>query len=96
MEAGDYTVEYAKSGRAKCRLTGKSIPNKALRIGEVVEGDYGTYPRWMNFDDFEKDYDACQEFANSTTELHGLSSLKPKDKERYFLFVLLTEQYQSN
>jgi hypothetical protein len=82
MEAGDYQVEYAKSGRARCRLTGNTIPNKALRIGEIVEGDYGTYPRWMNFDDFEKDYDACLAFKNSGTRLHGLSSLKQKDKER--------------
>lgn len=85
MEAGDYQIEYAKSGRARCRLTNKTIPNKALRIGEIVEGEYGTYPRWMNFDDFEMNYEAVMAFKNSGTTLHGLKSLKPKDKERYFL-----------
>jgi hypothetical protein len=83
MEEGDYQVEYAKSGRARCRITGSAIPNKALRIGEVVEGDHGTYPRWMNFNDFENDYDACVAFRDSTGTLHGLSSLKPKDKDRF-------------
>lgn len=45
-DVGDWKVEYAKSGRSKCRLTGKNIPNKALRIGEIVEGDYGQYAVW--------------------------------------------------
>jgi hypothetical protein len=38
VNVDDYQVEYAKSGRSKCRLTGKNIKNGALRIGKVVEG----------------------------------------------------------
>ncbi len=48
-EVGDYQIEYAKSGKARCRLTNRNIPNKALRIGEVVEGDWGNYARWMKY-----------------------------------------------
>ncbi|KAL0490415.1 poly [ADP-ribose] polymerase [Acrasis kona] len=79
----EYQVEYAKSGRSRCRLTGNSIPNKALRIGELVENDYGTAPAWMNFDDFENDYASVMRFVNKCGDKpDGYSSLKPKDKQR--------------
>jgi len=44
---GNYSVEYAKTGRAKCGVCGELIPHRSLRIGlEVEESGWGVITRW--------------------------------------------------
>ena len=51
---GDYMIEYSKSSRSKCKLTGKNIPQSVLRIGKIVRSEVdsfgGNYPEWYNFE----------------------------------------------
>ncbi|KAH8062480.1 helicase [Aureococcus anophagefferens] len=41
-------VEYAASGRAKCRGCSMSIGNGTVRVGDEAEGDWGPYMRWFH------------------------------------------------
>ncbi len=43
-----YIVELAKSGRAECKRCGEKIENRAIRIGVILEGDWGLFTRWQH------------------------------------------------
>lgn len=48
---GRYSVEYAKSGRAKCKVCGELIELRSLRVGiEVEEKGWGIITRWQHID----------------------------------------------
>jgi hypothetical protein len=51
----NYTVEYAKSNRAQCRITGRAIDKNELRIGrETRDSDMGHRNlEWMSFAAFK-------------------------------------------
>ena len=40
MPDAPHSVEYAKSGRSKCQVTGEVIAAKALRIGKEVDNPF--------------------------------------------------------
>ena len=48
MATGDYVTELAKSGAAKCRLCETSIPKGSLRVGKLLDGDWGLQTRWYH------------------------------------------------
>jgi DNA repair protein RAD16 len=43
-----YLVELAKSGRAECKKCGEKIENKTIRVGVILEGDWGLFTRWQH------------------------------------------------
>ena len=46
---GTYTAEYARSGRAKCKICGEIIALRELRIGiEAEEKGWGIITRWQH------------------------------------------------
>ena len=44
----EYLVELARSGRSECKRCSSLIANKEIRIGIVVEGDWGLMTRWQH------------------------------------------------
>eukprot|EP00965_Chrysotila_dentata_P086946 2869828-Pleurochrysis_carterae.AAC.3 len=45
---GNYIVEHAKTGRAKCQVCGELIVHRSLRVGfEVEEKSWGVVTRWQ-------------------------------------------------
>ncbi|KAL9650365.1 hypothetical protein ABK040_016432 [Willaertia magna] len=83
-QAGDYTVEYSKSGRATCKLTNEKIPKGALRIGKIVQSQSfdGTYPIWYSFEDWVEDKKLVKQFQSTCKKVHGLQNLRMEDQER--------------
>ncbi|KAF0983294.1 hypothetical protein FDP41_010359 [Naegleria fowleri] len=83
-QPGDYQVEYSKSNRSKCKLTGNTIPKDALRIGKIVQSQSfdGTYPVWYNFDDWKEDKKLVKEFQTKCKKVWGLNKLRMEDQER--------------
>ncbi|KAJ3177406.1 Poly [ADP-ribose] polymerase 1 [Geranomyces variabilis] len=82
MEAGDFVVEYAKSGRAKCQSCRTSIAQGAVRAGTVVQGFNfdGLTTQWQHPHCLTKKPAAkrlCQD------NLHGLSNLRWEDQEEF-------------
>ncbi|CAM9669191.1 unnamed protein product, partial [Ectocarpus fasciculatus] len=70
-----YLVELARSGRAECKRCSSIIANKELRVGVIVEGDWGIMTRWQHL--------KCTVFHKSitkATELDGYTELDPEDK----------------
>ncbi len=53
-----YIAELAKSGRAECKRCNKLIADKSIRIGIIVEGDWGIMTRWQHLSCtvFHKDF----------------------------------------
>lgn len=48
---GKYSAEYAKTGRAKCRVCGELIALRELRVGvEAEEKGWGVIIRWQHID----------------------------------------------
>jgi hypothetical protein len=45
-----YVVEVAKSGRAECKKCDCKIENKTIRVGVLVEGEWGLFTRWQHLD----------------------------------------------
>ena len=46
--APEYIVELAKSGRAECKKCGEKILKSVLRVGVIIEGDWGLLTRWQH------------------------------------------------
>lgn len=71
-----YVVELAKSGRAVCRRCDEKIDNKTIRVGVILDGDYGLYTRWQHLH--------CTVFHKTITSadpLDGFRELSAADKE---------------
>ena len=49
-EPPTYVVELAKSGRADCKKCDCKIENKSVRVGVLVEGDWGLFTRWQHLE----------------------------------------------
>eukprot|EP01038_Epipyxis_sp_PR26KG_P016128 gene16128-21919_t len=43
-----YIIERAKSGRAECKKCDEKIENKTIRVGVIVEGQWGLFTRWQH------------------------------------------------
>ena len=73
---GNYCVEYAKSGRAKCQVCGKLIEKEALRVGiEQAEKGWGEIWRWQHL--------ACCRLPSavcSVEYLEGFDAIEDKDR----------------
>eukprot|EP01032_Pedospumella_encystans_P014510 gene14510-16657_t len=75
-ELPTYIVEVAKSGRAECKKCDCKIENKCIRIGVIVDGEWGLFTRWQHLD--------CTVFhkgINSVEELDGFSDLNTQQKD---------------
>lgn len=48
LSAPEYVVELAKSGRAECKKCEQKIKKFELRVGVIVEGDWGLLTRWQH------------------------------------------------
>eukprot|EP00959_Pyramimonas_sp_CCMP1952_P185744 3883615-Pyramimonas_sp.AAC.1 len=77
-------VEYAKSGRAGCRMCSSLIEMSSVRVGVEEEGPvYGTYYKWFHL--------ACFDFkaANITrpSQISGIKKLSRDDKQAVKLKV---------
>ncbi|KAH8095782.1 helicase [Aureococcus anophagefferens] len=69
-------VEYAASGRAKCRGCSMAIGNGTVRVGDEAEGDWGPYMRWFHL--------GCYGFRSgaSATTISGYGRLRHADGRR--------------
>lgn len=76
-EEGVYDVEYASSGRAKCKLCFMKIENKSLRISIMVEGPYGESPHWYHMPCFFK-----KQRPKNISAIAGVDYLKPEDQKK--------------
>jgi DNA repair protein RAD16 len=63
-----YLVELAKSGRAECKRCDEKIENKTLRIGVIVEGDWGLFTRWQHLH--------CTVFHRALLEVNDIDGYK--------------------
>ena len=45
-----YVLELAKSARAECRRCDTKIVKDQLRVGVIMEGDYGLFTRWQHLE----------------------------------------------
>ena len=74
---GNYSAEYAKTGRAKCRVCGELIKQRELRMGlECDEKGWGVITRWQHLD--------CTRLPKSVThdELDGYDALTVPDQQK--------------
>ncbi|RYG64181.1 hypothetical protein EON64_14500 [archaeon] len=80
-----YLVELAKSGRADCKKCDIKIEHKLLRVGVIVEGEWGLFTRWQHLD--------CTIFHKSLTsvdQIDGYLILSPSDK------LLVQERFEAS
>ena len=91
-----WMVEYAKSGRSKCGVSGTLIPEGAVRIGKEVDSTFklGT-KMWVYhlveplFASFHKG-NSGKNKVHSSSDLVGFESLRKTDQDS--LAALITEQ----
>lgn len=71
-----YVIERAKSGRAECKKCDDKIAHKELRVGVVMDGEWGLFTRWQHLN--------CTVFhkqMKSVQEIDGYNELPKEDKE---------------
>ena len=74
-KAPSYLIELAKSGRAECKKCDLKIENKALRVGVILEGEWGLFTRWQHLQ--------CTIFHKSVESVEKIDGYKELDvKER--------------
>ena len=74
---GNYSAEYAKTGRSKCRVCGEVIAHRELRVGiEADEKGWGIITRWHHVD--------CTRLPSSISaaDLEGYDKLTAADQVR--------------
>ena len=73
--AGDpgYLVELAKSGRAECKKCDEKIGHKEVRIGVILEGDWGLFTRWQHLH--------CTIFHRSLQNVEAIDGFQALDAE---------------
>ncbi|KAI6116797.1 zf-PARP-domain-containing protein [Pisolithus croceorrhizus] len=84
---GGYRVEYASSGRAKCKgpkpCTGTDIPKGALRLGSLVEIRGAANYSWRHWGcASSKLISNMKERLDDVEELDGFDELRDEDKDR--------------
>ncbi|KAF4709856.1 poly ADP-ribose polymerase, partial [Perkinsus olseni] len=75
----DFVAEYAKTGRSNCRACHTGIPEKALRLGRMVQSPYfdGKVPSWYHAKCFWRG----RSLPGSVSDIYGFSSLRFTDQE---------------
>jgi DNA repair protein RAD16 len=71
-----YLVELAKSGRADCNKCSKRIAHQEIRVGVILEGNWGLLTRWQHLD--------CTIFHNcvkSVDQIDGYKVLSAENKK---------------
>ena len=88
-----WAVEYAKSGRSKCSITGETIAEGALRIGKEIDSSFKVGAKmfvWHSaeplFASFHKG-NANKSKISSTAELIGFDALSKADQEKLSALV---------
>ena len=74
-----YKAEYAKSGRASCKVCKSNIAQDSLRIARMVQSPNfdGKMPQWHHFECFFKKF-----LPNSCAEIGKFDGLRWDDQER--------------
>ncbi|KAK7104156.1 poly [ADP-ribose] polymerase 1-like [Littorina saxatilis] len=74
-----FKAEYAKSGRASCKLCKDNIPQDSLRLALMVQSPHfdGKVPNWFHFKCFWK-----RGRPQSEDEIHGFHSLRWEDQQK--------------
>lgn len=80
-----YIVELAKSGRAECKKCGDKIDNKTIRIGVILEGDWGLFTRWQHL--------SCTVFHASLTSCNAIDGLQDLSREDQ---IAVENRYESS
>ena len=79
-----FTVEYARSGQARCHSTNELIPRGALRIGVVIKSQFGDGrgrgTLWHDPEAFFRRHGHSG--LISTALLHNFEQLRPEDRKR--------------
>lgn len=93
-----YTVEYAASGRSKCKESGELIPKGEVRIAKVTEmerdGESMTMMAWYRvvpFFQMMKRMRKKENYLQSASDLGGFSELQEDDQQ--MLEKLVTDFY---
>ncbi len=68
-----YIVERAKSGRADCKKCDEKIQNKEIRIGVIMEGEWGLFTRWQHLD--------CTVFHKQLASVEAIDGFKELSSE---------------
>lgn len=75
-------MEIAKSSRADCKRCEKKIAKDTLRVGIILEGDWGLFTRWQHLE--------CTIFNKAlpaVTDIEGYREIDEKSK------ILLTKRH---
>lgn len=67
-QAPSYLVEIAKSGRSQCKRCDDLIPNQSVRIGVIVEADWGLHTHWQHL--------GCTIFHKSLTKVEDIDGFQ--------------------
>mmetsp|Transcript_9337 Transcript_9337/g.22090 ORF Transcript_9337/g.22090 Transcript_9337/m.22090 type:complete len:1025 (-) Transcript_9337:206-3280(-) len=80
-DVGDYSVEYAKSNRSKCKACDEKIETNEVRMGPIEKMDRPPFlpaPKWHHLDCLEK---AGKHGGLDVTKVKGFGNLKKEDQE---------------
>ncbi|TPX56602.1 hypothetical protein PhCBS80983_g04451 [Powellomyces hirtus] len=80
-QAGDYEVEYAKSGRANCKGCRSPIAQGSVRIATLVRSPFfdGLQPNWHHLRCILKKAEGRR--INGVENIHGFSNLRWEDQQ---------------
>jgi DNA repair protein RAD16 len=71
-----YIIELSKSGRAQCKKCDQLIPNKSVRVGILVDSDWGLLTRWQHL--------SCTFFHKALQSIEcvdGFNTLSEEDQQ---------------
>jgi DNA repair protein RAD16 len=74
-----YIIECAKSGRANCRRCECKIDGKSVRVGLIIEGDWGLFTRWQHL--------GCTVFHSSLKNVSTLDGFQELSSENQNLVM---------
>lgn len=83
--ASEFSVEYAKSGRAKCRKCEEKIEKGVVRLSKMMEAEDSKFasqlPRWHHIDCFVLCRDELDAKEFGAADIPGFSSLSNEDQK---------------
>jgi hypothetical protein len=50
VDCPNYVIEKAKSSRAECKRCDEKIMKDSVRVGIILEGDWGLFTRWQHLE----------------------------------------------
>lgn len=80
-----YFVELSKSGRAECKKCDCKIENKSLRVGVMIDGEWGLLTRWQHLD--------CTVFPKSLPSVNSIDGFQELSAENK---ALVTERFMAS